>query len=428
MKAFTCLWLLISTLLCSSLTLATPLPLPVSPDNEMPSLAPIVEKVAPAVVSISIFDEKGRSIGVGSGVIVDAEEGLLLSNHHVVSKAKRIQVTLTDGRDFDAELIGTDPAVDLALLKINASHLTALPLVDSDQLRVGDYVLAIGNPFGLGHSVSSGIVSALDRTGLGLEHYENFIQVDATINPGNSGGALINLRGELVGINTAVVAPKGGNSVGIGFAIPSNVAKTISMHLARSGQVSRGRMGVSVQDLSETLKNALQVPADVDGVVITAIKADSAAEKAGLQVGDVITRINDRVVDSMDNIRARMGLLTLNPELTIDYLRAGQPHQMKVLIHPSESAQAGKIPVLHFGGATLSEDPDKPGLRVRSLTEGSPAESSGLMKNDLILQLNYQKVQSLQDFAKFADAKSNLMLLQRGPSTLFIVLEAPARD
>lgn len=405
---------------------AATLPLEVD-GQELPTLAPLIERVAPAVVSLNLFNEQGRSSSVGSGVIVDADQGLILSNHHVVSKARRIQVTLSDNRSFDADLIGTDPEVDLALLKIEASQLTALTLVDSDQLRVGDFVLAIGNPFGLGHSVSSGIVSGLDRTGLGLEHYENFIQVDATINPGNSGGALVNLKGELVGINTAVVAPKG-NSVGIGFAIPSNMAKTISMHLARSGRVTRGKMGIAVQDLNDSLREPFNIPAGQEGVLITEVKKDSAADKAGLQVGDVLTAINGRIVDSVENLRARLGLLTLNPNLQLDFLRQGEAMEVQANIRLPAQQPAGKVPVLHFGGATLRDDADKPGLVVAELQPESPAAEAGVMKNDIILQLNHAAVESLQDFAQHADRSANLLLIQRGPSSLFLMLEAPDAD
>lgn len=413
------------TLWLGSVTFAVAaLPLMDGDGNTLPSLAPLIEKVAPAVVSINVFNEQGRSTGVGSGVIVDAEQGLILSNHHVVSKAKRIQVNLSDDRSFDAELIGSDPAVDLALLKIEAGYLQALTLVDSDQLRVGDYVLAIGNPFGLGHSVSSGIVSALDRTGLGLERYENFIQVDATINPGNSGGALVNLKGELVGINTAVVAPKGGNSVGIGFAIPSNVAKTISMHLAKNGRVSRGKLGISVQDLTPELKPAFKVEAETDGVLINAVTAGSAAEAAGLQVGDVITRINQRIVDSVDNLRIRLGLLTLNPELEIEFIRQGDLQTVFAIIQKKEDRSETKIPILRIAGAVLMKDPKVEGLRVTRIEKKSPADKSGLMKNDLILQVNHQSLSTLKDFVDYLNKQSNLLLVQRGPSANYLILKA----
>ncbi len=405
---------------------AVTLPIVSAEGAPIPSLAPLIERVSPSVVSINVFNEQGRSVGVGSGVIVDAEQGLILSNDHVIGKAHRIKVNLADDRTFDAELIGSDPAVDLALLKIDASFLTALPLTDSDQLRVGDFVLAIGNPFGLGHSVSSGIVSALDRTGLGLERYENFIQIDATINPGNSGGALINLRGELVGINTAIVAPKGGNSVGIGFAIPSNVAKAISMHLAQNGRVSRGNLGISVQDLSDDLKLPFNIPKDIDGVLINEVKAGSAAESAGLKVGDVVTHINQRIVDSVDNLRTRLGLLTLNPELEIEYMRDGESQRVFAKIQTQPTTEAGQVPVLRFSGAVLVEEPRNNGLRVKSLEKDSLAEKAGLMKNDLILQLNHYPTGTLKDFVSHLDRQLNLVLIQRGPSASYLLLKADA--
>lgn len=403
---------------------AATLPLQFAEGQSMPSLAPLVEKVSPAVVSISLFNAQGRILSVGSGVIIDAKQGFILSNHHVIGKAERIKVDLSDDRSFDAELIGSDPAVDLALLKIDATALTALPLVDSDQLRVGDFVLAIGNPFGLGHSVSSGIVSALERTGLGLERYENFIQIDATINPGNSGGALVNLRGELVGINTAVVAPKGGNSVGIGFAIPSNVAKTISMHLARSGRVSRGNLGIAVQDLTTELKPPFNIPVETDGVLINEVKVGSAAEAAGLQVGDVVTRINKRIIDSVDNLRMRLGLLTLNPELEIEFIREGQIQTTLAKIKTVAPNGENKVQTLRFAGAVLLEDEASDGLRVKRLENESIAAKAGLMKNDLVLELNRHPMQTLKEFVMKIDPTMNLLLIQRGPSASYILLKA----
>lgn len=400
------------------------IPLQLEEGQLMPTLAPLVEKVAPAVVSISLFNDQGRILSVGSGVVVDAEQGLILSNHHVIGNAERIKVDLSDDRSFDAELIGSDPAVDIALLKIEATALTALPLVDSDELRVGDFVLAIGNPFGLGHSVASGIVSALERTGLGLERYENFIQIDATINPGNSGGALVNLRGELVGINTAVVAPKGGNSVGIGFAIPSNVARTISMHLARNGRVSRGNLGIAVQDLTPELKAIFNVSAETEGVLVNEVKSGSSAEKAGLKVGDIVTRINKRMIDSVDNLRMRLGLLTLNPQLEIDFIREGATQTALAKIQTAAPISKGKVQILRFAGAALAEDQINHGLRVKRLESESIAAQAGLMKNDLVLELNRRGVSTLQEFVKDIDPQVNLLLIQRGPSTSYIVLKA----
>ncbi|MEH6626930.1 MAG: trypsin-like peptidase domain-containing protein [Motiliproteus sp.] len=398
----------------------------------LPSLAPLIDRVAPAVVNISTFKNTGggksrllpRASGVGSGVIVNAEQGLILSNHHVIAGADKIRIALTDGRSFDALLIGSDPGADLALLKIEADKLIGLTLVDSDQLRVGDFVVAIGNPFGLGQTVTSGIVSALQRTGLGIENYENFIQTDAAINPGNSGGALINLRGDLVGINTAIIAPKG-SSVGIGFAIPSNMAKTISMHLAQDGEVSRGALGVSIQELSPELLKAFNAPAAQGGVLVTSVASDSAAAKAGIIVGDIITQINEQSIKGVDHLRSRLGILTLNRNLQISYLRKGEEHQVSAEIRPPVTTTIPAVEKgLEFAGAVLKDAGDDiKGVVVVSFNKGSPLALAGLQTNDVILSVNQLSVNSLEEFTDAVKEDSNLMLLQRGMGTLYLVLE-----
>ncbi|OMH30460.1 hypothetical protein BGP75_18855 [Motiliproteus sp. MSK22-1] len=397
----------------------------------LPSLAPLIDRVAPAVVNINTFKSQRstdnspstRSNSAGSGVIVDAKQGLILSNHHVIAGADDIRVSLIDGRTFKAFLVGSDPGADLALLKIEADKLTGLLLVDSDQLRVGDFVVAIGNPFGLGQTVTSGIVSGLGRTGLGIENYENFIQTDASINPGNSGGALINLKGELVGINTAIVAPTG-SSVGIGFAIPSNMAKTISMHLARNGEVSRGTLGVSIQDLTPALIKAFKVPAGRSGVVVTSVAPKSAAAKAGVISGDIITAINGRGISSVANLRSRLGVLTLNKELQIAYLRNGNERQATAVIavvkpEPVEEIETG----LQFAGAVLKASGDKPGVQVESVVKESSIDKVGIQKGDVILSVNQNMVNSLDDFSRFVKKDNNLLLVQRGMGILYLVLE-----
>ncbi|HNE00032.1 MAG TPA: trypsin-like peptidase domain-containing protein, partial [Plasticicumulans sp.] len=282
--------------------------------SELPTLAPMLEKATPAVVNVNteshvrtprnpllddpVFrrffnlpkqphERERKAQSLGSGVIVDAERGYVLTNHHVIEGADVISITLRDGRQLQAKLIGSDPDTDVAVVQVPAKNLSALPLADSDGLRVGDFVVAIGNPFGLGQTVTSGIVSALGRSGLGIEGYEDFIQTDASINPGNSGGALVNLRGELIGINTAILAPSGGN-VGIGFAIPINMARQVMDQIVRHGAIRRGLLGVATQDLTPQLAQAFGIRTD-QGAVISQIGAKSAAEKAGLRVGDVIT-------------------------------------------------------------------------------------------------------------------------------------------
>jgi Do/DeqQ family serine protease len=256
----------------------------------------------------------------GSGVVIDARKGYVVTNHHVIEKANEITVNLQDGREFKAEIIGTDPETDVALMKIPAENLTTLPSANSDQLRVGDFVVAIGNPFGLGQTVTSGIVSALGRSGLGIEGYEDFIQTDASINPGNSGGALVNLRGELIGINTAIFAPSGGN-VGIGFAIPSNMVQQVVQHLVQFGEVQRGSLGIRIQELTPQLASALGLENSHKGAVVTEIAVDSPAEKAGLQPADVIVAINNQPVNRVSEVRNRVGLLRIGEKVALTVLR-----------------------------------------------------------------------------------------------------------
>jgi serine protease Do/serine protease DegQ len=285
----------------------------------LPSLAPMLERAMPAVVNIStstniqvsenplmqdpFFREffnvpeqsrRQQKNSLGSGVIIDSAQGLVLTNNHVIDKADKILVTLNDGRQLTAELIGTDPDADVAIIRIPGNNLTQLPIADSSQLKVGDFVVAIGNPFGLSQTVTSGIVSALGRSGLGIEKYENFIQTDASINPGNSGGALVNLRGELIGMNTAILAPTGGN-VGIGFAIPSNMIMTIKELLVKHGEVRRGLLGVTTQDLTPELVNAFNLE-NKQGAAISRIENNSPAAKAGLEPGDIIVSANGRPI------------------------------------------------------------------------------------------------------------------------------------
>ena len=329
--------------------------LPVAVDGEpLPSLAPVLKKVTPSVVNVytqtrvrvrsPLLDDpifrrffnvpdaprERVSQSLGSGVIVDADKGYVLTNYHVIARADEIAVGLKDGRSLEAELIGTDPDTDLAVIQISPESLVALPLADTDELQVGDFVVAVGNPFGLGQTVTSGIVSALGRTGLrGLE-YQNFIQTDASINPGNSGGALINLRGELVGINSAIFTPSGGN-VGIGFAIPSSMAKYVMDQLIRFGEVRRGTLGLFVQDLTAELAGAFAMDAN-EGALVAEIAAGSAAADAGLQAGDVIVSIADQRVDSAQDFYNEEGGLALGESLKLEYFREGKSRQVSLKI------------------------------------------------------------------------------------------------
>jgi Do/DeqQ family serine protease len=289
-------------------------------DGQVPSLAPLLKSVTPSVVNIAVMGKKSNEPEVaGSGVIVDAKAGYVLTNHHVIAHADRIVVTLKDNRKLDATLVGSDPDTDVAVLKIPAQDLTALPIGDADRLEVGDFVLAIGNPFGLGQAVTSGIVSALGRTGLGLESYENFIQTDASINPGNSGGALINLRGELIGINTAIFTPGGGN-VGVGFAVPINMAETVMKQLVANGEVHRGRLGVQVKDLTPELADSMGIAAR-QGAIIDFVDVLSPAQKAGLVPGDIVLSVDGQPVHSAADLRNRVGLTPVGRKLQLTLLR-----------------------------------------------------------------------------------------------------------
>ncbi|MFO1352563.1 MAG: Do family serine endopeptidase [Gammaproteobacteria bacterium] len=326
---------------------ATPAPVATAA-QPLPSLAPMLRRVAPAVVNISsegkvklqpnpLLDDpffrrffnipkqprERRAESLGSGVVIDAARGYIVTNHHVVDHADAITVTLNDGRQFKAKTIGVDPEADVAVIQIPAERLTALTLGDSDGLQVGDYVVAIGNPFGLGQTVTAGIVSALGRSGLGIEGYENFIQTDASINPGNSGGPLVNLRGELIGINTAILAPSGGN-IGISFAIPVNMVQGLVGQLLRYGQVRRGQIGISVQNLDAKLAQAFGLD-NREGAVITQIAPGSAAASAGLRVGDLVTAVNGKTVRDADSLRNTIGLMQAGEQVGVDVLRAGKP-------------------------------------------------------------------------------------------------------
>ena len=329
--------------------------LPVAVGNTaMPSLAPLLKEVTPAVVNISVLsrsalednplfrdpffrrffdvpEKREPQVSAGSGVIVDAVKGYVLTNNHVIRNAQQILVTLKDRRQFEAKLIGTDPGTDIALLKIEAKDLTAVPIGDSDILNVGDFVVAIGNPFGLGQTVTSGIVSALGRTGLNIEGYEDFIQTDASINPGNSGGALIDLNGNLIGINTAIIGPSGGN-VGIGFAVPTSMAKQVMEQLVKNGEVRRGRIGLETQDVTPDLAKALNVSVNLPAAVVTNIDADSPAEKAGLKARDVIVGVNGKPIRSSADVRNRIGLVPVGEQVEFKFLRDGATKTAKVKV------------------------------------------------------------------------------------------------
>ena len=435
--------------------------LPAAVDGEpLPSLAPVLEQVTPAVVNVfsstrvqvrsspffndpffrRFFDipsmpRERVQRSLGSGVIVDAEAGLILTNNHVIDDADEIAITLEDGREFQAEFIGADRETDLAVIRIDADDLHELPLFDSEQLKVGDFVVAVGNPFGLGQTVTSGIVSALGRAGLrGLE-YQNFIQTDASINPGNSGGALVNLRGELVGINTAIFTPSGGN-VGIGFAIPASTASFIMEQLVEYGEVRRGSLGVEVQDLSDELRNALEVE-QLGGAVITEIEPDSPAEEAGLKPGDVILSLDRRAVKGSQELRNIEGLLAVGRKISIEYLREGRQRRSEItLTEDLDSRISGQRLDSRLEGVVLVRVPDRyaqRGIRgavVEEVRRNTRAWEAGLREGDLVVAVNREAVRNLSDLRRLFPVRAGrelaLEIRRRGRGYIVTFESQPA--
>ncbi len=420
------------------------------------TIAPMLEEVLPAVVNIStrtrtkvmrhpllddpffhrFFEIPGRQErerqkqSLGSGVIVDAGKGYILTNHHVVEGADEITVTLRDQRQFTAEIVGSDPEVDLALVRIEATGLVALSVADSDEVRVGDFVVAIGSPFGLGQTVTYGIVSALGRSGLGIEGFEDFIQTDASINPGNSGGPLVNMNGELVGVNTAIVGPSGGN-IGIGFAIPGNMASVIMEHLSEYGEVRRGQLGVVAQDMTPDLAQAFGLQRR-GGAVIAQVTPGSAAEQAGLRSGDVIVALDGRAVTGSSDLRNAIGLLRVGTQIKLDVLRKGEPLVLRAVIaDPLVSSTPAAAVSKQLSGAQLGPVSDNhplagqvAGVEVLDVERGSPAWSAGLRAGDIIVSINQQPLSSVDEIAAAVrrDPNALLMNIRRGNGALYIVI------
>ena len=414
--------------------------------QQLPSLAPMLQRVTPAVVSVHtkqtvrirnpfandpIFRRMFPNIpqerineSLGSGVIIDAKNGYVLTNHHVIEGADEVSVTLADGRTVKADFIGSDPDTDVALMRIPAQNLSAISLADSDALRVGDFVVAVGNPFGIGQTVTSGIVSAVGRSGLRGLGYQNFIQTDASINPGNSGGALVNLNGELIGINTASFNPQGSmaGNIGLGFAIPVNLARNIKDQLiANNGVVRRGTLGLESQDVTPQLAAALKL-AEPRGALVSRVFAGSAAAAAGLRAGDVILAANGQRVDGRDALRNFEGLQSIGSKIALDVRRDGQALQLNATLREQPRSLAGADLDPRLAGASFGELPERlrqsglSGVVVESVARGSRAEANDLRKDDIILAASSGNFDDLPGFrASFTRAPAQLLLrVQRG--------------
>ena len=430
----------------------------------MPSLAPMLEKVMPSVVSINVegsaavnaktvqqmspFCQDGSPFqgspmcqggapggpttqeafkALGSGVIINADKGYVVTNNHVVDNASKITVQLSDGRRFEAKVIGKDPRSDIALIQLkDAKNLSAIKMADSEQLRVGDYTVAIGNPYGLGETVTSGIVSALGRSGLNIENYENFIQTDAAINRGNSGGALINLNGELIGINTAILASSGGN-IGIGFAIPGNMAVELAKQLIEFGEVKRGQLGIKGTELTPDIAKAFNVDAQ-RGAFVSEVLPQSAAAKAGIKAGDIITSLDGKNITSFAELRVKIGTTAPGKQVKVGLVREGKPQSVTVTLEQSaQSTASAQLMSPALQGATLSDGQTKTGdkgVNVDAVDKGTPAEQIGLQKGDVIVGVNRSRVQNLAEMRKFLDAKPAVMALHvvRGEDTIYLLL------
>ena len=423
--------------------------------QQLPSLAPMLEHVTPAVVNINsktrvrvrdpFFDDPmfRRFFGIpngprervqqslGSGVIVDANKGYVLTNNHVVEGADDIAVTVPDGRTVKAKVLGTDADTDLAVLQIPADKLTALPVADSAKLRVGDFVVAIGEPFGLGQTVTSGIVSALGRTGLRGSGVQNFIQTDASINPGNSGGPLVNLRGELVGINSMIFSPSGGN-VGIGFAIPSNLAMDVLRQLVQFGEVKRGALGVDAQDVTPEISRMLSLPENTQGTVITRVRAGSPAETAGLKPGDVIISLNGKPVATEQELHNLEGLSAAGAAVEVGIVRDGKPETVNATLKVQEvRTTKGDALDPRLAGTQFADSGDNlrrrgiSGVTVTRIVETSRAFQAGLRSGDVIVAVNQRDIDNAADFERAVSAKPRQLMLTvvRGDTAYFMLVQ-----
>jgi serine protease DegQ len=426
--------------------------------RELPTLAPLIATVAPAVVNIAVttnikspggqtqdellrrffdFDPppggRDREIeGAGSGVIVDAAKGYILTNHHVIANADKITVTLLENRSLTARVVGSDEASDLAVLQVDAANLTSIPFGDSSSLHVGDYVVAIGNPFGFTNSVTSGIVSALGRSGLNPQAFEDFIQTDASINPGNSGGALVDLNGKLVGINSAIISRTGGN-VGIGFAIPVNMVRTIMQQLVATGTVRRGLLGVSIRDVTPDIAATLDLPGN-SGALVYEVKADTAAERAGIQIGDVIVSINGVKLHDSGSLRSAVGLLPPGEKVSVTLLRDGREQTVTAVLGELAPTRVTAVPreerdepddldVIFEGAEIVENTGPNGGLLVARVDPNSPAGESGLQQGDIITKVNRVRIRTMAEAVPIMEkARAILLEVQRGERSSLILM------
>jgi len=441
--------LLSGTIAVASLPAQANLPFSVN-GQQMPSLAPMLEKVTPGVVLISVTGthvEKSKVPdafkfffgnpnqnqnqsrerefrGLGSGVIIDADKGYIVTNNHVINEADEIQITLKDGRQIKAKKIGSDASSDIALLQIAAENLVEVKLADSDNIRVGDFTVAIGSPFGLGQTVTSGIISALGRSGLNAQNYEDFIQTDAAINSGNSGGALIDLNGKLVGINTAILGPNGGN-VGIGFAIPSNMVDNLVKQIIEFGEVRRGVLGVLGRSVNGEIAKALELESNQGGF-IEQVVADSAADDAGIEAGDVIIKVNGKMVKTFAEIRGKIGSIGAgkNVELTV-IKKDGSEKDYDVTLKKQETAKVEAASIHRMlDGAELENNANGQGIDINSVDEDSPAAVIGLQRGDVISGINRTRIKSIGELRSYLNDNKGVFALNvvRGNSTLFLMI------
>jgi Do/DeqQ family serine protease len=437
-----------ATLAGATLALSAPL----FAQTALPSFAPVIKRASPAVVNIAVrgtvaaprnpfFDDPGtrRFFGLppeapprerefrsaGSGVIVDAENGYIVTNAHVVKNATEITITLVDDVELKAEVVGADEGSDVAVLRVADAQLPAeIRLADSSKLQVGDFVIAIGNPFGLQHTVTSGIVSALGRTGMSRDGYEDFIQTDAAINPGNSGGALVGLDGDLVGINSVILSQSGGN-IGIGFAIPSNMVRSIMEQLIESGRVNRGQLGVTTLSLTPEFRKSLGLTENAQGALVSQVTEGSAAATAGIEAGDVITSVRGQPIRSNTELRNTIGMLRVGETVQLGLLREGKPLTVTAVL--KEPAQVSDAESIHpaLAGAELVEvsEDSAGGIRIRSVAPGSPAAQAGLRADDRIIAVNRQRVATIAQLREAAKGQSSMLVqLRRGSQVLLLPL------